>query len=158
MNWAGWVSGTPSTTTATDGSELRAWEMPRITTKEVPTFWVSTRVTFGVDWMKSRGDSIPLASIVWAVKAVTWAGTFCSCSERWRAVTMTSPVPESAALASAPAVAVGVSASAGVAAASARAAAPVVASSRARARISMVISIVSPCDSAFMDLSGCLTS
>jgi len=82
LNWAGWVSGTPSTTTETDGSLLRACEMPRITTKDVPAFWVSTSVTFGVDWMKSRGRSMPLSSIVWAVKAVTCAGTFCSVSDR----------------------------------------------------------------------------
>ncbi len=48
-------------------------------------------VTFGVDWMKSRGRSTPLFSKSRAVKAVTWAGTFCSVSSRARAVTITSP-------------------------------------------------------------------
>ncbi len=37
--------------TATEGSELRAWEMPRMVTNAVPTFWVSTKVTLGVSAM-----------------------------------------------------------------------------------------------------------
>ncbi len=64
--------------------------MPRITTKEVPAFWVSIRVTLGTALMKSRGISMPLDSMVWAVKADTCAGTSCSASARSRAVTMTS--------------------------------------------------------------------
>ncbi len=55
LNSAGFVFSTPSTSTATDGSLLRAWEMPRNTTNALPGFWVSTSVMFGTSWMKSCG-------------------------------------------------------------------------------------------------------
>ncbi len=57
-------------------------------------FWVSTSVTFGVAEMKSRGISMPLSRMVWAVKAVTCTGAFSSASERCRAVTITSPTAD----------------------------------------------------------------
>ena len=41
--------------TATDGSLLRACEMPRTTTKAFPAFCVSTSVMFGTSAMKSAG-------------------------------------------------------------------------------------------------------
>ena len=44
---------TPSTSTAADISLLRFWVMPRMVMKELPAFWVWTRVTLGVRPMKS---------------------------------------------------------------------------------------------------------
>ncbi len=51
----GFASSTPSISTATDGSLLRAWEMPRTVMNEVPWFWVCTIVMLGVSAMKSCG-------------------------------------------------------------------------------------------------------
>ncbi len=82
MNSAGCVIGTPSTTMAADGSLLRAWLMPRITTKLVPAFWVGMKVTLGTAFRKSFGLEMPLASMAPAVKAVTWPGTFSMSSLR----------------------------------------------------------------------------
>jgi hypothetical protein len=58
---AGWVSGTPSTTIAAEGSLLRAWLIPRITTKLVPEFCVVMKVTFGTALRKSAGLVMPFA-------------------------------------------------------------------------------------------------
>ena len=49
--------------------------MPRMTMKLVPEFCVATKVTFGTALRKSAGDSIPLFTMVSAVKAVTCDGT-----------------------------------------------------------------------------------
>ena len=90
LNSYGLVSSTPSTSTATDGSLLRACEMPRMVTNELPTFCVSTIVMFGTSAMKSRGASIPADSIVCAVNTFTVTGTSSNVSSRLRAVTTTS--------------------------------------------------------------------
>ncbi len=83
--------------TATDGSLLRACEMPRTTMNEVPWFWVCTSVMFGVSAMKSCGRRMPADSISCAVKALTATGTSSSASSRLRAVTTISSSPGSAA-------------------------------------------------------------
>ena len=59
MNCEGLAISTPSISTATEGSLLRAWEMPRTTMKDVPWFWVCTIVMFGVSAMKSCGRRMP---------------------------------------------------------------------------------------------------
>ncbi len=58
--------------------------------KELPTFCTSTRVMFGTIATKSRGDSIPAASIACWVKTFSVTGTFWIVSSRLRAVTTTS--------------------------------------------------------------------
>ena len=75
LNSAGLVSSTPSTSTATEGSLLRACEMPRTTTKALPAFCVSTSVMLGTRAMKSAGLSMPAASMVSAVNTLTVIGT-----------------------------------------------------------------------------------
>src|SRR5688572_16218290 len=90
LNCEGFAIATPSMTTATDGSLLRACEMPRTVTNEVPWFCVCTRVMFGVRSMKSCGRSIPAAWISAAVNTFTATGTSSDASSRLRAVTMTS--------------------------------------------------------------------
>ncbi len=90
LNCDGFAIATPSMTTATEGSLLRACEMPRTVTNDVPWFCVCTRVMFGVRSMKSCGRSIPAASISAAVNTFTATGTSSDASSRLRAVTMTS--------------------------------------------------------------------
>ncbi len=87
LNCDGLAIGTPSISTATDGSLLRACEMPRTTMNEVPWFCVCTIVMFGVSAMKSCGRRMPADSISSALKAVTATGTSSSASSRLRAVT-----------------------------------------------------------------------
>ena len=48
LNCEGFAISTPSISTATEGSLLRAWEMPRTTMNDVPWFCVCTIVMFGV--------------------------------------------------------------------------------------------------------------
>ena len=90
LNCEGFAICTPSMSTATEGSLLRACEMPRTVTNEVPWFWVCTRLMFGVSATKSCGRSMPAASISAAVKALIATGTSSDDSSRLRAVTMTS--------------------------------------------------------------------
>src|SRR5688572_2177077 len=92
LNCEGFAIRTPSIRTATEGSLLRAWEMPRTTMKEVPWFCVWTIVMLGVRAMKSCGRTIPADWISWALKAFTTTGTSSSVSSRLRAVTMTSSI------------------------------------------------------------------
>ena len=61
LNCDGLAIATPSMSTATEGSLLRACEMPRTVTNDVPWFCVCTSVMFGVRSMKSCGRSMPAA-------------------------------------------------------------------------------------------------
>jgi multisubunit Na+/H+ antiporter MnhB subunit len=92
LNSAGLVSSTPSTSTATLGSLLRACEMPRTTTKALPAFCVSTSVMFGTSAMKSPGLSMPAFRIVASVNTLIVTGTSWKDSSRLRAVTTTSSI------------------------------------------------------------------
>ena len=92
LNSAGFVSSTPSTCTATDGSLLRACEMPRTTTNALPAFCVSTSVMFGTIWMKSAGRWMPASLIRVSVNTLIVTGTSWKDSSRLRAVTMTSSI------------------------------------------------------------------
>ena len=64
--------------------------MPRITTKALPAFCVSTSVMFGTSAMKSAGLVMPAASIVCSVNTLMVTGTSRNASSRLRAVTTTS--------------------------------------------------------------------
>ena len=89
LNCEGFAICTPSMSTATEGSLLRACEMPRTVTNEVPWFWVCTRLMFGVSATKSCGRSIPAVLISAAVKALIAPGTSSDDSSRRRGVTVT---------------------------------------------------------------------
>ena len=93
LNCEGLAISTPSISTATEGSLLRAWEMPRTTMKDVPWFWVCTIVMFGVSAMKSCGRRIPAERISSSLKALIATGTSSSRSSRLRAVTRISSSP-----------------------------------------------------------------
>ncbi len=88
LNCEGFAICTPSMSTATEGSLLRACEMPRTVTNEVPWFWVCTRLMFGVSATKSCGRSMPAALISAAVKALIAPGTSSNGSSRRRGVTV----------------------------------------------------------------------
>src|SRR5690242_17836853 len=90
LNSAGLVSSTPSTSTATEGSLLRACETPRTTTKALPAFCVSTSVMLGTCAMKSAGFWMPAAAMACSVNTFTVIGTSRKDSSRLRAVTTTS--------------------------------------------------------------------
>ncbi len=87
LNCEGLAISTPSINTATEGSLLRACEMPRTTMNEVPWFCVCTIVMFGVSAMKSCGREMPADSISAALNAVIATGTSSKDSSRLRAVT-----------------------------------------------------------------------
>ncbi len=74
LNCAGFDISTPSTTTATGMSLLRACDTPRIVMNELPGFCVWTIVMFGVSAMKSCGFAMPAESISAAVNALMAAG------------------------------------------------------------------------------------
>ena len=93
LNCDGFAISTPSIMTATDGSLLRACEIPRTTMNEVPWFCVCTIVMFGVSAMKSWGRRMPADSISCSLNALIATGTSNSDSSRLRAVTTTSSIP-----------------------------------------------------------------
>jgi hypothetical protein len=101
LNWDGFASSTPSISTATEGSLLRACEMPRTVMNEVPWFCVCTIVMFGVSAMKSCGRVMPADSISAALNALTARGASSCDSSRLRAVTTTSSSWNSASAAGA---------------------------------------------------------
>ena len=70
LNCDGFAISTPSIITATDGSLLRAWEMPRTMMNEVPWFCVCTIVMLGVSAMKSCGRWMPADWISSGVEGV----------------------------------------------------------------------------------------
>ena len=70
LNCEGFAICTPSMSTATEGSLLRACEMPRTVTNEVPWFWVCTRLMFGVSATKSCGRSMPAALMIGRGKGI----------------------------------------------------------------------------------------
>jgi hypothetical protein len=93
LNCEGFAICTPSMSTATEGSLLRACEIPRTVTNDVPWFWVCTRLMFGVSATKSCGRSMPADLISAAVKALIATGTSRDDSSRRRGVTVISATP-----------------------------------------------------------------